>query len=141
MSTPGSPRWRARWVLVSFLITWVITRIVTAALHVEGAGVGGGLMIGGVRIHHAMFGITILFVMTLAWVIGAGWSSMSSTSKLRPILYGIGWALILDELALVLNLADGYWAPLGNGSLIAVAIFVVVVAIASVRSSDKDTNA
>ena len=95
-------------------------------------------MIGGVRIHHAMFGITILFVMTLAWVIGAGWSSMSSTSKLRPILYGIGWALILDELALVLNLADGYWAPLGNGSLIAVAIFVVVVAIASVRSSDKE---
>ena len=67
MSTPGSPRWRARWVLVSFLITWVVTRIVTAALHVEGAGVGGGLMIGGVRIHHAMFGITNLFVMTLAW--------------------------------------------------------------------------
>ncbi|MBM3668829.1 MAG: hypothetical protein FJW97_02275 [Actinobacteria bacterium] len=98
-------------------------------------------MVGGVHIHHAIFGLTILFVMTLAWVIGAGWSSMSSTSKLRPILYGIGWALILDELALILNLADVYWAPAGEESLIAVAIFLIVVAIASVRSSDKDTNA
>jgi hypothetical protein len=137
MSTPGSPRWRARWVLVSFLITWAITRIVTAALHVEGAGSGGGLLVGGVHIHHAIFGITILFVMTLAWVIGARWSSMSSTSKLRPILYGIGWALILDELALVLNLADVYWAPLGDESLIAVAIFVIVTGVASVWASDQ----
>ncbi|MDP4805314.1 MAG: hypothetical protein NWR45_10200 [Candidatus Nanopelagicales bacterium] len=137
MSTPGSPRWRARWVFVSFLITWVITRIVTTALHVEGAGSDGGLMIGGVHIHHAIFGITILLVMTLAWVIGAGWSSMSSTSKLRPILYGIGWALILDELALVLNLADVYWAPLEDVSLIAVAIFVIVTGVASVRASDR----
>lgn len=124
-------------MLVSFLITWVITRIITTALHVEGAGASGGLMIGGVHIHHAMFGVTILFVMTLAWVIGARWSSMSSTSTLRPILYGIGWALILDELALILNLADVYWAPLGEESLIAVGIFVLVVAIASVRASDR----
>jgi hypothetical protein len=137
MSTPGSPRWRARWVLVSFVITWVITRIITTTLHADGAGQDGGFMIGGVHIHHAIFGITILFVMTLAWVIGAGWSSMSSTSKLRPILYGIGWALILDELALILNLADVYWAPLGDESLIAVAIFVLVTGIASVRASDK----
>ncbi len=137
MSTPGSPRWRARWVLLSFLVTWVVTRIITTALHVEGAGTDGGLIIGGVHIHHAIFGLTILFVMTLAWVIGAGWSSMSSTSKLRPILYGIGWALILDELALVLNLADVYWAPMGDESLIAVAIFVIVVAIAAVRASDR----
>ena len=137
MSTPGSPRWRARWVLVSFLITWVLTRIVTSSLHVEGAGSDGGLMFGGVHIHHALLGITILFVMTLAWVIGAGWSSMSSTSKLRPILYGIGWALILDELALVLNLADVSWAPPGDVSLIAVAIFVIVTGVASVRASDQ----
>ncbi len=137
MSTPGSPRWRARWVLVSFLITWGIVRILTTVLHVEGAGSSGGLMVGGVHIHHAMFGVTILFVMTLAWVIGARWSSMSSTTKLRPILYGIGWALILDELALILNLADVYWAPLGDESLIAVAVFVIVVSIAAVKGSDR----
>ena len=137
MSTPGSPRWRARWVLLSFSIAWVLTRIVTTTLHVEGAGADGGLLIGGVHIHHAMFGITILLVMTLAWVIGAGWSSMSSTSKLRPILYGIGWALLLDELALLLNLADVYWAPLGDESLIAVAIFAIVTGVASLRASDR----
>lgn len=62
---------------------------------------------------------------------------MSSISKLHPILFGIGWALILDELALVLNLADVYWEPVGDVSLIAVAIFVIIVAIAAVRASDR----
>lgn len=127
MSTPGSPRWRARWVLLSFILTWVITQIIETALNIEGAVTVGGLLIG----------ITILFVMTLAWVIGVSWLSMSSTSKLRPILYGIGWALILGGLATILNLADVYWAPSGNEILLAVALFVIVVAIAAVRGSDR----
>ena len=45
----------------------------------------------------------------------------------RAALFGAGSALVLDEFALVLNLADVYWAPQGRESIDAVVIFATVL--------------
>jgi hypothetical protein len=48
---------------------------------------------------------------------------MDRAPRFRAILFGIGAALVLDEFALVLNLADVYWAPQGRESIDAIVVF------------------
>ena len=49
--------------------------------------------------------------------------------RVRAVLFGIGAALVLDEFALILNLADVYWAPQGRESIDAVVIFAAVLIV------------
>lgn len=109
----------------------VVIRTVTTTLHLRGAGADGGLLIGGVHIHHMVFGLALLLVLTLAWLFGAGWASRRSSRWWAPVLFGVAWALVLDESALILNLEDVYWAPLGEESLIAVLAFALALGVAS----------
>lgn len=127
----GSPRWRARWALAAFVVAMVVIRTVTTTLHLNGAGADGGLLIGGVHIHHMVFGLALLLVLMLAWLLGAGWASDRSSNWWAPAMFGVAWALVLDESALILNLADVYWAPLGEESLIAALGFALVLGVAS----------
>ena len=53
----------------------------------------------------------------------------SSATRVRAVLFGIGAALVLDEFALILNLADVYWAPQGRESIDAVVIFAAALVI------------
>lgn len=109
----------------------VVIRTVTTTLHLRGAGADGGLLIGGVHIHHMVFGLALLLVLTLAWLLGAGWASDRSSSRWAPVVFGVASALVLDESALILNLADVYWAPLGEESLIAVLGLALVLGVAA----------
>ena len=109
----------------------IVIRTVTTTLHLQGAGADGGLLIGGVHIHHMVFGLVLLLLLTFAWLLGAGWASSRSSSRWAPVLFGVAWALVLDESALILNLEDVYWAPLGEESLIAALGFAVVLGVAS----------
>lgn len=109
----------------------VVIRTVTTTLHLQGAGADGGLLIGGVHIHHMVFGLALLLVLTLAWLLGAGWASDGSSTRWAPAVFGVAWALVLDESALILNLEDVYWAPLGEESLIAALGFALVLGVAS----------
>lgn len=131
----GSPRWRARWALLAFLATWAVTRAITTVLHIRGAGGNGGIVIAGVHIHHAMFGLTILLVLTVAWALAAGWTSTISQARRAPILFGVAWALILDEVALIINLRDVYWTPLEDESFLAVAVVAIVLAVPALMAS------
>ncbi|HQZ85469.1 MAG TPA: hypothetical protein PLB21_07545 [Actinomycetota bacterium] len=138
----GSPRWRARWALLAFLTTWAVTRAITTVLHIRGAGGNGGIVIAGVHIHHAMFGLVVLLVMTVAWALAAGWTSTTSQARLAPILFGVAWALILDEVALIINLRDVYWTPLEDESFLAVGVVAIVLAIpALIASPDPPAQA
>jgi hypothetical protein len=65
-----------------------------------------------------MFGLTILLVLTVAWALAAGWTSTISQARRAPILFGVAWALILDEVALIINLRDVYWTPLEDESFL-----------------------
>ena len=99
---------------LAFFLTFVGVRIITHGLRAEEGG--GGLQIGPVHIHHVFFGLVLLLV-----------SGLLDVNRVMPrpraALFGAGSALVLDEFALVLNLADVYWAPQGRESIDAVVIF------------------
>jgi hypothetical protein len=98
----------------AFLGTFVLTRLVTHFLLAGGGG--GGIVIGSVHVHHMVFGLVL--------VLAAGVLDLADhTPRTRAVLFGVGAALILDEFALILNLADVYWAPQGRESIDAIVIF------------------
>lgn len=99
---------------LSFLVTFLATRLVTHFLLDTGGG--GGLLIGSVHIHHMVFGIVLLLATGAI-------ALLDRVERVRAIFFGIGAALVLDEFALILNLADVYWAPQGRESIDAVVIF------------------
>ena len=101
-----------------FLGTFVVARLVTHLL--ESSGGPGGIEIAGLHIHHVVFGLVLLLLSGLLDVNGAA-------PPTRAALFGAGSALVLDEFALVLNLADVYWAPQGRESIDAVVIFATVL--------------
>src|SRR5438309_11625252 len=82
---------------VAFLLTFLTTRVVTHLL-LDDRG-GGGLAVGSIHIHHMVFGlILILFVGLL--------DLASKVMRFRAVLFGIRAALVRDEFAVLVNLAD-----------------------------------
>ena len=101
-----------------FFAMFVVTRVVTHLL--QAAGGSGGIVIAGLHIHHVVFGLLLVLISGLLDVNDAA-------PRVRAALFGAGSALVLDEFALVLNLADVYWAPQGRESIDAVVIFATVL--------------
>ena len=108
----------------AFTVTFGVTRTITYALHREGAGGAGGITIAGRHIHHYNFGIALLAAVGAVAVQG------DDRFRLHPVVstaYGTGTALIVDELALLLDLQDVYWAKDGRKSVdVAVALIGLV---------------
>ena len=98
----------------AFLATFLVVRIVTHTLLAERGG--GGLVIGTLHVHHMVFGLVLVLA-------SGALDLVEALRRTRAILFGIGAALVLDEFALILNLADVYWAPAGRESIDAVVIF------------------
>ena len=63
-----------------------------------------------------VFGIVLLLAASLLDLTNA-------LRRVRAVLFGVGAALVLDEFALILNLADVYWASQGRESIDAVVLF------------------
>ena len=105
---------------VAFLVTFLATRVVTHLLLDERGG--GGIAVGSIHIHHMVIGLLLILLVGLL--------DLASTAvRVRAVLFGIGAALVLDEFALILNLADVYWAPQGRESIDAVVIFAAVLIV------------
>jgi hypothetical protein len=124
----------ARWALAAFILTFTVTRVVTTALHIRGDGTSGGLMLNGVHIHHMVWGLIILGIVGFTWLARP---DRRSPARWQSVCLGIGWALVLDELALIINLRDVYWTPLGDESFVAVAVTIVALAWLSFRPVRK----
>ena len=77
---------------------------------------------GSVHLHHMVFGLLLILLVGLL-------DLASAAMPVRAVLFGIGAALVLDEFALILNLADVYWAPQGRESVDAVVIFAAVLIV------------
>lgn len=120
----------ALWALLGFLVTYGIVRWITVSIHrrsQEGRADEGGAVkdvyIGGVHIHHQVWGILLVLVSGLLefrfqppfpWV------------EILAVLFGVGAALALDEFALWLHVDDVYWSEEGRKSIDAVMIAAVV---------------
>jgi hypothetical protein len=125
----------ALWLLLAFLVTFAITRRITLRIHARGGAAppteeeaeDGGLIrdihIGGVHVHHQVWGI--LLVMT-AGLLQFRYAPESPWQEVLAVAFGAGAALALDEFALWLHLEDVYWSEEGRKSIDAVMIAVVV---------------
>lgn len=104
-----------------FLITFVAIRVVTHAIR---GGVGPFFTVepGGIHVHHMIPGLMLLLVSGLLDLSGRA-------VRIRAALFGVGAALVLDEFALILNLADVYWKPQGRESIDVVVIMAAVLVI------------
>ena len=139
----------ALWLLVGFVLTYGTTRWVTLRIHARresGAGDGNSrikdLHIGGVHVHHQVWGILLVL---LSGLLEFRFRPGSPWVEVLSVLFGVGAALALDEFALWLHLEDVYWSEEGRKSIDAVMLAAVVGLVLLVGSSpigvDRETVA
>jgi hypothetical protein len=114
----GKPVEASTFATVAYFVTLVVVRgFVTAA----GAEPRAYLVVGGVHIHHLVFGVLAILV--------AGVFALDEVLRLtRAVLFGAGAALVLDEFALLVFLKDVYWLPEGVLSGFALAVGLLALA-------------
>jgi hypothetical protein len=126
VSTGRSP---ALWMLVGFLVTYAVTRTITVRIRnrkatgtQEESGPIKDVHIGGVHVHHQVWGIMLVLLVGL---LTFRFRPDSPWVEVLAALFGIGAALALDEFALWLHLEDVYWSEEGKKSIDAVMIAAV----------------
>lgn len=121
----GPRRERVMFATLGFTLALAVTRGITTVLHDRGAGPNGGIVVGGVHIHHFVFGMVGLLLIAYVWLLLFGFEDKPPRRwfRLTAIAYGVCSALILDEFALWLNLRDVYWERQGRESVEALCIF------------------
>ena len=120
----------ALWALLGFLITYGVVRWVTISIRKKnqsGEADDGGAVkdvyIGGVHIHHQVWGILLVLVTGL---LEFRFQPDSPWVEVLATLFGVGAALALDEFALWLHVDDVYWSEEGRKSIDAVMVAAVV---------------
>ncbi|HYG98232.1 MAG TPA: hypothetical protein VD837_03815 [Terriglobales bacterium] len=118
-------RERAFLASIAFFLTFGIVRVLTHAIR-AGESPFHNIEVGGLHIHHMVWGISLLLILGYLWVlqIGTGMPGSSQlASRVMALLFGVASALTLDEFALWFNLKDVYWLPQGRESIDAVLLF------------------
>jgi len=116
-------------ILLSFLITFSLTRLYTRLARIRGWGSAG---VHGVHLHHMVVGIIMILVSGL---IGIAATPGYPWIHLLAIAFGVGAALTLDEFALWLYFRDVYWSEEGRSSVDATIMGVVLVGLLLVGTS------
>ncbi|MCW0215090.1 MAG: hypothetical protein OJJ54_17160 [Pseudonocardia sp.] len=122
VTTTGPDRVVVAWMLGAFVVTFLVTRLITRLIR-AGRGPFRDLSVGGVHLHHQVFGILLLLA---TGAIEISYRPDGLWQDVVAVVFGIGAALTLDEFALWLTLDDVYWGPEGRRSVDAVLIAVVV---------------
>jgi hypothetical protein len=118
----GADRVVVGWMLLGFLVAFVVTRLVTHAIR-AGRGPFRDTSVGGLHIHHEVYGIFLLLISGTAQFT---YLPQPPVREVLAVLFGVGAALTLDEFALWLHLRDVYWSQAGRQSVDAVLVAAVV---------------
>ncbi len=118
----------AFWLLLSLLTTFLIVRGITRRIRARDPGTEGhavlrDVTIGGVHIHHQVYGIGLVLISAF---LEFRFQPDSPWLELLGIAFGAGAALMLDEFALSLYMRDVYWSDEGRASVNAVLLSLVV---------------
>ncbi len=116
---------------VSFFATFAVVRAITHAIH-AGVGPFRNIAVGGMHLHHLVWGILLLLFVGYLWLVQFGTGGTSEPrwrSRATALAYGAAAALTLDEFALWLRLQDVYWAREGRASVDAVILFGALLSI------------
>jgi hypothetical protein len=98
----------------AFTVTFVSVRALTHWIRAGHGPTGGGISLRGRHFHHYNIGIALL---TAVGAVAIRGSERNRRHPLVALAYGSGSALIVDELALLLDLEDVYWAKDGRTSV------------------------
>src|SRR3712207_4223004 len=124
------------WMVGAYLLTFLVTRFVTRAIR-TGRGPFRDASVGGVHLHHEVYGIFLLLgtgTVLLTYAAAGTWR------YLVAVLFGVGAALTLDEFALWLHLEDVYWSREGRSSIDAVLVALVVGGLLLVGANPFDAD-
>jgi hypothetical protein len=124
------------WMVGAYLLTFLITRFVTHAIR-SGRGPFHDTSVGGVHLHHEVYGIFLLLgtgTVLLTYAPTGSWRSVVA------VLFGVGAALTLDEFALWLHLEDVYWSREGRSSIDAVLLALVVGLLLLIGANPFDAD-
>ena len=124
-------------MLVAFVVTFLVTRLVTHMIR-TGRGPFRDNTVGGVHIHHEVYGI---FLLLGAGALEFAYQPDPPGPQILATLFGVGAALTLDEFALWLHLDDVYWGPEGRRSVDAVLVAVIVGGLMLVEAAPWDVDA
>src|SRR3954470_21492435 len=105
-----------------FTGTFVLLRLLTWLIHMHVAGLGN-VNAGGVHIHHYLWGILVMSGVAASGLVekSAGWRAWMGFAL------GVGLALVVDEIALLVELKDVYWSGAGAASAGAGVILIGLV--------------
>ena len=115
----------ALWALVGFLVTFALVRTITRRIHARESaraaapGPVQDVYIGGVHVHHQVWGILLVLVSGL---LVFRFTPASPWIDLLAVGFGAGAALTLDEFALWFHLDDVYWSTEGRKSIDAILV-------------------
>ncbi len=132
------------WMLVAFVLTFLITRTITRRIQAKskeptedagGRSLIGDITIGGVHIHHQVWGILLVLVSAL---LEFAYRPDRPFVEILGILFGIGAALALDEFALWVYMDDVYWKTEGRTSIDAVIVAATICLLLLVGLSPFD---
>ncbi len=98
---------------LAFTATFGAVRAVTYSIR-DGRGRLRDVTVGGVHLHHYLWGIGLLAGVGALAVRGP---RAAHSHPALAVAYGTGMALIVDEFALLLDLQDVYWARQGRVSV------------------------
>ncbi|HEX5016939.1 MAG TPA: hypothetical protein VFX15_05080 [Actinomycetes bacterium] len=118
----------ALFLVIGFVVSYAVTRWITRRIRARGtSGAASGPMkdvyIGGVHIHHQVWGILLVLLVGL---LEFRFRPESPWLEVLAFLFGVGAALALDEFALWLYVKDVYWTEEGKKSIDAVMVALVV---------------
>jgi hypothetical protein len=106
----------------TFTATFGFLRLLTWLIHVHVEGLGN-VSAGGIHLHHYLYGILLLIGVGFAGLIERNdrWHAWMGAA------FGLGLALVVDEIALLVELKDVYWTGQGG---ISVAVAVILIGLA-----------
>jgi hypothetical protein len=98
----------------TFTVSFAGLRILTHWIRAGHGPKGGGMSLGGRHFHHYNIGIALL---SAVGAVGLRGSEKYRRHPAVAVAYGAANALVVDELALLLDLEDVYWSRQGRESV------------------------
>jgi hypothetical protein len=128
---PDRPRRRLFLAAIGFAFTFLGVRLLVLLIlfHI---GPFGWVVLGGMHVHHLVWGILLLLISGYAMVAEIGIDSTARSlflGRLIAILYGMGAALTLDEFTMWLNIQESTWTFQGRESIDVVVLFGALLAV------------
>lgn len=114
----------ARWTLSSFLLTFLLSRLVVLLI-MSRRMPDLFLFVGQTHVHHLNYGIFLL-VSVAGWLLFA--PPADRRKRVAAILYGIGLGLTFDEFGMWLHLGGSYWQRSSYDAIVIVGVVLSLIA-------------